>query len=145
MALWCWNECLLKLTKSTWFYGAVSTICLIHSIRNQRLFACLLCFLLFGFYCYYAQTISINATASVCHKLCGNGHKKLLSDWKYEIYLFAFHFSFIMWELVVGNWVVSKHYFSTGFSLFLLKKRRKKKIALTFHNFNIFFWIDIWC
>ena len=69
-----------------------------------------------------AQTISINDTASVCHKLCGNGHKKLLSDWKYEIYLFAFHFSFIMWELVAGNWVVSKHYFSTD--LFLSKEEK---------------------
>ena len=58
-----------------------------------------------------AQTISINDTAPVCHKLCGNGRKKLLSDWKNEIYLFAFHFSFLMWELLLGKWVVYKHYF----------------------------------
>ena len=57
------------------------------------------------------QTISINDTAPVCHKLCGNGRKKLLSDWKNEIYLFAFHFSFLMWELLLGKWVVYKHYF----------------------------------
>ena len=58
-----------------------------------------------------AQTISINDTAPVCHKLCGNGRKKLLSDWKNEIYLFAFHFSFLMWELLLGKWVVYKHHF----------------------------------
>ena len=76
----------------------------------------LLCFLLFAFYwilCVVvsAQTISINDIASVCHKLCGNGRKKLLSDWKNEIYLFAFHFSFLMWELLLGKWVVYKHHF----------------------------------
>ena len=60
---------------------------------------------------FAAQTISINDTAPVCHKLCGNGRKKLLSDWKNEIYLFAFHFSFLMWELLLGKWVVYKHYF----------------------------------
>ena len=62
---------------------SIAIIFLIHT--NQYLPVCLLlCFLLNTVntvYCVVrAQTVSINDIASVCHKLCGNGRKKLLSD-----------------------------------------------------------------